>query len=69
LVFNFALDYDIKKVQANQKGLELNGIDQQLVYVDYINILGGNKNTTKTTEPLLGPKREVDLEVNTEVTK
>ena len=47
LIFNFALEYAIKRDEVTQDGLKLNCTHQLLVYVDDVNILGGSVHTTK----------------------
>jgi hypothetical protein len=42
MVFNFALEYAIRKVQENQVGMKLNGTHQILAYADDVNLLEVN---------------------------
>jgi len=69
LLFNFALEYDIRRVQVNQDGLKLNGTHQPLVYID-VNILGGRVHTIKkNTKALVVASKKTGLEVNADKTR
>jgi retron-type reverse transcriptase len=47
LLFNFPLEYAIRKVQKNQLGLKLHWRHQLLLYADDENLLGDNTETIK----------------------
>jgi hypothetical protein len=47
LLFNFDLEYPIRRVQVNQDGLNLMVKHQLLVYGDNVNLLGGSLHTVK----------------------
>jgi hypothetical protein len=71
LLFNFASEYAIRKVQENQVGLKLNGTHQLLLaYADDVNLLGDNIDTIKKDmENLIDAGKGVGLEINVEKTK
>jgi len=70
LLFNFALEYAIRRVQVNQDGLTLSGMHQLLAYADDVNILGGSVHTVKeNAEALVVATKEIGLEVNADKTK
>jgi hypothetical protein len=70
LLFNFALEDAIKRVQANQDGLKLNGTHQLLAYADDVNLLGGSEHrVNENAETLVVVTKEIGLEVNADKTK
>ena len=65
LLFNFALEYAIRRVQINQDGLKLNGTQQLLAYANDVNIVGGSVDTVKkNAEALVAATKEIGLEEN-----
>ena len=70
LLFDFSLDYAIRRVRVNQDGLKLNGTHQLLAYTGDVNILGrGVRTVEKNTEALVVASKEIGLEVNADKTK
>jgi hypothetical protein len=70
LLFNFVLEYVIRRVHVIQDDLKLNGTHQLLVYADYIHILGGNIHTVKENKKaLLVCSKEFGLVMNAEKKK
>jgi len=70
LLFNFALEYAIRRVQVNQDDLKVNGTHQLLFYADDVNILGGSVHTIKENpEALVVGSKEIGREVNADKTK
>jgi hypothetical protein len=70
LLFHFALEHAVRRVQVNQDVLQLNGTHQLLAYADDVNILDRSVYTIKkNTEALLVGSKEIRLEVNSDKTK
>jgi len=70
MLFNFTLEYSIRRVQVNQVALKLNGTHQLLAYADDVNILAGSTHTLKeNAEALVAATREIGLEVSDDKTK
>jgi hypothetical protein len=69
LLFNFALEYAIRSVQENQKGLKFNRTHQLLASADDSIVRENIDTLKKNTEAVLDASKEVGLEVNPEKTK
>jgi hypothetical protein len=69
LLFNFALEYAIRRVQANQEALTLNGTHKLLIYADDVIILGGSIHTVrKNTEALVIASNDIGIKENADKT-
>jgi len=70
MLFNFALEYAIRRVQVNQDGLKINGTHQLLRYADDVNILAGSIHKLKENAvALVAATREIGPEVSADKTK
>jgi hypothetical protein len=69
-LFNFALEYAIRKVLNSQVGLELNGTHQQLVHGNAVSLFDDSINTKMDNkESFIEASVYVCLEISAEKTK
>ena len=47
LLFNFVLEYALRKVQETNLGLDMNGTHQVLAYADDVNLIGDDVRIEK----------------------
>ena len=69
LLFNFALEYAIRKVQESNLGLDMNGTHQVLAYADDVNVICDDIRTRRNADMLLNACKNIGLAVNTGETK
>ena len=70
LLFNFALEYAIRRLQENRIWLKLNGKHQLFVYADEVNILRENLQIGReNTEIFIKASKDIGFEINSEKTK
>jgi len=70
LLFNFAIECALRRVQLNQSDLNLNGTHHLLVCADDVSMLGESLHTVeKNTEALLVSSKEIAPGVNADKTK
>jgi hypothetical protein len=69
LLFNFALEFSISRVQANHDALKLNGTHQLLIYADDVHKPGGSIHAMQKNTALVVASKQTALEVNANKTK
>jgi len=70
LLFKFAVECVVRRVQVKRDSSKLNGTYQFLVYADGVNILGGSIHTIKkNTEALVVASKETGVEESSDKSK
>jgi hypothetical protein len=70
VLFNFVLEYAIRRVQENHEGLKVNGTLQLLIYVGDVSIVSGNTHTAKkNTKSLIATSEQIGVAVYEEEAK
>jgi len=74
LLFNFASECAIRRIQVNQDCVKINGTHQLSVYADEVNILGGSvlpvkENAAALVVAVVVASKESALQVNANKTK
>ena len=70
LIFSFALEYPVTKLQETRLRLDMKGTNQALAYVDDVNLIGDDIRTIeRNADVLLNACKNICLAVNTWKTK
>ena len=70
LIFNYVLEYAVRKVQETNLGQDMNGTHQVLAYADDVNLIGDDIRTIeRNADVLLNACKDIGLVVNTGKTK
>ena len=66
LLFNFTLEYAIRKIQETRLGLDMNDTHQILFYADDVNLIEDDIRTIeRNADVLLNACKDIGLAVNT----
>ena len=65
LLFNFAVEYAVRKVQETNLGLDMNDTNQVLAYVEVVNLIDNIIRTIeRNADVLLNACKDIGLAVN-----
>ena len=59
LLFNFALEYAIRKVQETNFGQDMNGTHRVLAYVHDVNLIGDDRTIERNADVLLNVCKDI----------